>query len=150
MSDTVKAVLRAGGVETTYVRAGQGLPVLLMVDGTPASIARGALFLRLAATFKVVAPAPIPEAVTGTGSGDAVPVRIWLSDLLEGLGLHRPSLVADVAFSALLEPFVASEGWGLARTVFVHPGSGNAALDELVSSLGPESLTSDPHPSRGP
>lgn len=136
MRDTVEAVVRAGGVDTTYVRAGQGRPVLLMVHGTPATIARGALFRRLAEDFRVLAPAPIPEAVTGRGSGGAVPVRIWLRGLLEGLGLHRPSLVADVAFSALLEPFLESEGGGLARMVFIVPGAGDGALDELVAHLG--------------
>lgn len=136
MSDAVVAVVRAGDVETTYVRAGQGRPVLLLVEGTPASIARGALFLRLAATARVVAPAPVPDAVVGRGGGAAVPVGIWLRDLLEGLGLHCPSLVADVAFAAMLEPWMAPECEGLARTVFVHPGSGNAALDELIARLG--------------
>ena len=56
--------MRAGGVDTTYVRAGQGRPVLLMLHGTPATIAHSAPFRRLACPQggKEAQPAAGPHA----------------------------------------------------------------------------------------
>src|SRR5688572_10303674 len=83
--ETVEALVQSGTVETTYVRAGQGAPVILLRDGsTPAEA--DLLFLRLAAEFKVIAP----ELVS---CRKAECFDAWLSSFIDGLGLEHPRLV---------------------------------------------------------
>ncbi|UJR78169.1 Hypothetical protein I5071_1960 [Sandaracinus amylolyticus] len=82
-------VLRTGTTETHYHRAGQGPPVLLLFADATADELGAQLFERLAACFRVIAP------VRPAG----VDIASWLRDLIEGLGLIRPAIVAD-------EPFV--------------------------------------------
>lgn len=81
-------VLRIGTTETLYQRAGQGPPVLLLLHEGATDELGAELFGRLAARFRVIAP------VRPAG----VEITSWLRDLIEGLGLIRPAIVADEAF----------------------------------------------------
>lgn len=79
-------VLRTGTTETPYRRAGQGPSVLLLfAEGNELG---AQLFERLAARFRVIAPL-LPSGVE---------VASWLRELIEGLGLIRPAIVADEPF----------------------------------------------------
>lgn len=81
-------VLRTGTTETQYRRAGQGPPVLLLFPGGTEDELGAQLFDRLAARFRVIAPiCPVGVELTS-----------WLRDLIEGLGLIRPAIVADEPF----------------------------------------------------
>ena len=81
-------VLRTGTTETLYQRAGQGPPVLLLLPEGATDELGAQLFGRLAGRFRVIAPV-LPAGVEITG---------WLRDLIEGLGLIRPAIVADEPF----------------------------------------------------
>lgn len=92
----IEAVVQAGAVETHYRRAGCGAPVLLLFPGGAADPLAALLFDRLARRFRVIAP--LPPACVGAGAsagGEATPVSRWLRDLIDGLGMSRPALVAD-------------------------------------------------------
>lgn len=127
----VEALVQTGAVETPYWRAGQGRCVLLLVE-------RGAspppLFLGLAASFRVTAPAPpaafaewvAPEGAQG--EGDAA--TLWLRGVIDGLGLDRPGLVADHRFGAFVLRFEASDPDRVGRVVVI-PGAASE-LGELV------------------
>ncbi|AKF09324.1 alpha/beta fold hydrolase [Sandaracinus amylolyticus] len=84
-------VLQTGTTETRYQRAGRGSPVLLLFTDATADALGARLFERLAAGFRVIAPTLPP----------GVEIASWLRDLIEGLGLIRPAIVAD-------EPFVVA------------------------------------------
>jgi hypothetical protein len=71
----------AGAVETSYRRAGQGPPVLLLSADPQA-------FAALARRFRVLQPDPTPGAVGSSGWVE------WLRGLVDGLGLARPAGVA--------------------------------------------------------
>lgn len=82
-------VLQTGTTETQYRRAGHGPPVLLLFAEGSADELGAHLFDRLAAGFRVIAPT-CPAGVE---------IADWLRDLIEGLGLIRPAIVADEPFA---------------------------------------------------
>lgn len=76
--DLIEAVVQAGSVETSYVRAGQGAPVVLLTCRTTAALIEDPLFQGLAACFRVIVPA-LPADDVNAGN--------WLRDVIDGLGL---------------------------------------------------------------
>ncbi len=105
----IAATVVTGAGEIRYRRAGRGRPVLLLTARGPAG-ASGALVLHaLAGRFRVIAPQPRP-APGGVGARAAGAAGDWIGHVVDGLGLERPSLVADEAFGlaalrfALLDP----------------------------------------------
>lgn len=86
----VRALVQTGATETQYHRAGRGDAVLLVLStGIDTPFGR-ALFDELAAHFRVVAPQPPAGA-------PPLAVSRWLRELIDGLGLARPVIVADEA-----------------------------------------------------
>jgi pimeloyl-ACP methyl ester carboxylesterase len=81
-----EAVLQTGAVETTYTRAGAGKPLLLLFPKGLGDELATALFTRLAERFKVVAP------VTPEGGQS---LSKWLREVIDGLGLEKPVVVAE-------------------------------------------------------
>jgi pimeloyl-ACP methyl ester carboxylesterase len=111
--EVVEAVVEAGGQETAYRRAGTGRPVVLLLRAAPAGTASWTdpLFTRLAAEFRVVAPAlPSSRALTG-----------WVRDLVDGLGLDRPAVVVDASVAAEMVPVVASDDDRCRTFIVLHP-----------------------------
>lgn len=95
----VEAVVRTGRYETAFARTGRGPHLLLLAAGTDGEAAR-ALAARLAQRFRVFLPA-VPD---GVAAADLEGVA-WLGDLIEGLGLDRPGVVAIGSLASLLERF---------------------------------------------
>ena len=60
----------------------------------------GALFERLAQRYRVVAPV-VPARVGGAG----IPLSRWLREVIDGLGLEQPTVVADESFAGALLGF---------------------------------------------
>lgn len=100
---THEAVLQTGTLETCYQRAGTGAPVLLLfptgLDGTRDPLG-AALFARLATRYRVVAPT-VPAGVGGAG----VPLSKWLRELIDGLGLVLPTMIAEESLAGALLGF---------------------------------------------
>lgn len=111
----VEAVLQTGATETRYHRAGAGAPLLLLFTGAMTDPLGQALFDRLARRFRVIAPV-IPA---GVGAGAPVPIATWLRDLIDGLGLVRPSVVADEALAGALLGFSLIDPGRIDRVVAV-------------------------------
>jgi len=99
----VQAVLQTGTAETHYHRAGVGPPVLLLYAHALTDPLGAALFAALAARFRVIAPT-LPAGVGGPGAGLAI--STWLRDLIDGLGLERPAVIADEWLAGPLLGFV--------------------------------------------
>lgn len=128
------AVVRVGSIEMPYVRAGQGAPVLLFAAGTAAAIAAGALFTRLSREFRVVAPVfdtdpPDPRPAASL----AFPLR--LRDLLEGLGIERPLLVAERKCEPLLRLISLVDNADIAALVIYGTAEKDPALDDVIRLL---------------
>lgn len=117
-----RAVLRAGQVETHYSRAGSGPSVLLLVARHP-EVEESPLFATLATTFKVIAPHP-PARVQAAARGG---VGAWLRDVIDGLGLHRPALVAEQGFAEAALEFAGTDPERLGRIVVCRARPGAAA-----------------------
>lgn len=90
----INAVVLTGPTETHYRRAGSG-PSVLLLSGTGGEISGGQLFRELSDQFRVIAPR-MPAAA----GEPSIPLALssWLRDLIDGLGLVRPDLVAEEAF----------------------------------------------------
>jgi hypothetical protein len=97
----VEAVVQTGTVETPYRRAGSGVTVLLLTGGGwGAGAADGALFRVLAERHRVIEPGPCPTGRVGSAEWAS-----WLRNLLDGLGLELPRVVADPSSLVALEAF---------------------------------------------
>lgn len=123
----VEAVVQAGATETRYHRAGCGAPLLLLVPGGAAGALGGPLFALLSARFRVVAPVP-PE--------DEAEVERWLGEVLDGLGLSRPALVAAGALAAPARAFARADPERVGRVVVCSPDEpGESAVDDDAGCL---------------
>lgn len=94
-----RAVVWAGGQATSYLRAGCGAVVLLLMaehDG-PAALEVVAL---LSAIHLVIAPS-VPSGVV---------VASWLADVMDGLGIATASIVAERAFIDDVRHFARDDG----------------------------------------
>lgn len=122
MERLVEAVVQAGRVETAYVRAGHGLPVLLLVEGSAGSVAEGALFRALAASFRVIAPSLVDSLRSEEAPRDGEhSIIAWLRDVIEGLGLDRPHLVVSGEMAHRLLDFLGTEADLLGRVAILRP-----------------------------
>jgi len=96
---TVEALVQTGVIETTYVRAGAGEPVLLLrTSPTPAEL--DPLFGQLATQYRVFAPELECSAKAPSFSA-------WLCDIIQALGLEQPRVILAAAneqeLAAMLE-----------------------------------------------
>jgi hypothetical protein len=98
MTQACEAVLQTGTTETRYLRAGSGAPILLLFPDEDALGA--ALFDRLATRYRVVAPR-VPSGVGAPGA----PLSKWLRELIDGLGIVQPTMVADESLAGALLGF---------------------------------------------
>jgi hypothetical protein len=128
----MEAVIEAGGAETRYVRAGAGRPVVLLLRAVGerahgSGVAADPLFARLAAEFRVIAPAlPAGRVLTG-----------WVRDVVDGLGLDRPALVVDAGIAAGMIPVAAAEDDRCRSFVVLHPTrEGLPSPDDVVAYRG--------------
>lgn len=101
----IEAVVQAGATETHYRRAGCGSTVLLLFPGGAADPLAALLFDRLARRFRVIAPLPPAGVVAGSAEGEQTAVSTWLRDLIDGLGLVRPGVVAGETLAAAVLAF---------------------------------------------
>jgi hypothetical protein len=92
-----RAVVSARGVDTHYLRAGSGQPVVLLAEGDGASM--HSVLASLVLSARVIAPL-IPAHV---------PFADWLRDFLDGLGLTDVKLIADQAMASPVLEFAAGE-----------------------------------------
>ncbi len=105
----IAATIVTSSGEIRYRRAGRGRAVLLLTSRETAS-GPGALVLHsLAGRFRVIAP-ELRVAPAGVRVRGSAAVCGWLGDVVDGLGLERPSVVADESFGlaalryAMLDP----------------------------------------------
>lgn len=99
-SPAVEAVLQTGTIETRYLRAGTGTPILLLFQSTREGSLGAGLFTQLAARYRVVAPR-VPDGVGCAG----MPLARWLRELIDGLGLVQPTAIADESLAGALLGF---------------------------------------------
>lgn len=97
------AAIRAGSVETRYARAGVGLPVLLLA-APKGELPAADLFTALAGECRVFAPLH-PQA----DGGECPTTPAWLRDLVDGLGLERPAVIAAPPYAELARDFTIND-----------------------------------------
>lgn len=144
----VEAVLQTGAAETRYRRAGRGAPVLLLSGSAEADALAARLFDELARWCRVIEPV-LPAgwrrltAADGTdgaaaddgtaaedeaAAADVTAAAVWLRDLIDGLGLDRPSIVVDAALAGELVTAARTDGGRLHRVVvFARTGESEIA-----------------------
>lgn len=133
VNDRVYPVVRVGSAEIPYVRAGRGAPVLLFTAGTAAAIAAGALFTRLSREFRVVAPV-FDACAMHPGSERPGSFPFPLRDLLEGLGMEQPLVVAERQWRPFLTSGAQANQPEVAAAVF-YDMADDPSLDELLRLL---------------
>ena len=83
--DMIAAMAHAGAVETPYLRAGRGAPLVLLTARNAAELANDALMQVLVEQFRVIVPtlpaAPIDDA--------------WLWGVLDCLGVPEARILVD-------------------------------------------------------
>lgn len=88
-----RAVVCAGGVSTSYVRAGRGTPIVMVSDDVDAPQTQE-MIATLARDHLVFAAAPT--------LADAQSLGVWLRNFAEGLGISEAHLVLHSSVSFLL------------------------------------------------
>ena len=107
--EPLEAEVEAGGSRIPYLRAGTGLPALLLrarpTPGDPG-------LPELARTYRVhlILHPPPP-------GGDEA--EDWLRRVIEGLGLREPEIFADAALAPTLSHLVARNGGLVGRVIFM-------------------------------
>lgn len=143
------AVVHAGGEEIPYLRAGRGPSVLLLLDpvpelggsgfgpeggsgdrGTKLALEAGRQLRALAESFRVVVPLLSPPRTARNGER-------WIRDVIDGLGLDRPTLVAPVDLAPLLLRVVRRDPGRVGLCVLVPSSSRDPdlGLGPAVASL---------------
>lgn len=120
--EIIEAVVQTGAVETRYRRAGSGAPVLLLAGGDTAPVF-DSLLRELAARFRVIAPEPC-------ASPGRLATSAWLRDVIDGLGLPRPGLVADESFGVAALHFALTDPARVSRVALVRCGAADPALED--------------------
>lgn len=120
----IRAVLHTGDVCTHYRRAGRGPALLLLVGACSAhDEGRERLLLALARFYRVVMPEiPRSDALRPPDPADATELSAWLRDFVDGLGLTRPTLVADACVAGAALCFTLHEP-DRAGPLLVLPGT---------------------------
>ena len=118
-AEVARAVLCAGGVETTYVRVGAGATVLVL-RATDREDAPSPLVLALADRFRVIAPLR-PAALAGRGD-DAF--AAWLRDLLDGLGIDGATILAEGAVAPAALAFALADPLRVRRVALLIDDAG--------------------------
>lgn len=124
----VEATIQTSSAETRYHRLGRGPTVLLLCAGGIEGEAGAALAAGLAEHFRVIAPCP--PAVPPGGAGPPPPVTRWLRELIDGLGLVRPRILADEAHGVATLGFALLDPERVDRIALVHCGARDAEADE--------------------
>lgn len=105
-----EATVQTGHIETRYRRCGSGAAVLLLVadhgDGAPGD----ELLAWLAEHFRVIVPR-LPAGVARAADAGLPPTSVtaWLRDVIDGLGLVRPAIVADEPYALAALHFSATD-----------------------------------------
>ena len=89
-----RAVVCAGGVSTTYVRAGRGKPIVMVSDDVDAPETQE-MIAALARDHLVFAAAPPITDIQELG--------VWLRNFVEGLGINDAHLVLHASTAHLFE-----------------------------------------------
>lgn len=131
----VSAVIQVGTIETRYQRAGCGSPVILLGSHGVADPTDALLFRALGERFRVIAPER-PQVVAGEPPFDtaeaSVSLSTWLRDMIDGLGLERPSIVADDGFGIAALSFALTDPERMDRLVVVSRDAADPALSTNV------------------
>jgi pimeloyl-ACP methyl ester carboxylesterase len=122
LPQAVEATVQTSSAETRYRRLGRGPTVLLLCAGGIEGAAGALLAASLAERFRVIVPHPPAEPHP--------PVTRWLRELIDGLGLDRPRLVADEALGVAALGFALLDPERVDRLALVRCGARDAAADE--------------------
>lgn len=130
-----RATVHAGGVETTYLVAGSGLPVVLLHGPRGARLAWGALAEILRDQRRLLSPegpAPAPHAFSA-----------WLRSFLDGLGYDRVGIVAQDEFALAALTYALLEPDRVERLLLVHDDHPDTAVHRQVVA---DRLSATGHP----
>jgi pimeloyl-ACP methyl ester carboxylesterase len=104
----VEAVVQTGPVETRYVRAGRGAPVLLLFNDDAAGAAASQLLEAMVSEYRLVLP-----ALDGHGCASSRAGRdsfcAWLRDFMDGLGIDRFAVIAASVYAGAIAAFTATD-----------------------------------------
>jgi hypothetical protein len=135
----IRAVVHTGATETAYRRAGSGPPVLLLLGDGPDSPRAIALIEALAGSCRVIAPESPEPAYSAHARRRSGGHAVWLRDLMDGLGLVRPCIIADDRFALSALAFTLADPHRAGRLLIatgsqVLDASAGLALEEVVGA----------------
>lgn len=84
--EMIAATVQAGAVETPYLRAGRGTPVILLTNQSAAALVNDPVLEVLVSNFRVIVPT-LPDAGNRT--------EAWLQGLIDGLGCSEVRVIID-------------------------------------------------------
>lgn len=133
----VEAVVQVGPMETSYVRAGHGFPVLLLTGSDPVEDSVLPLLGRLSDHFRVIALSP-PRKRSEGGQGESPPtLDDWLDGVLEGLGIERAALVIAAPLEGRLVRFLGDPCTCIERIVVLGMATADAAARASLEGVEP-------------
>lgn len=96
MTAFTRASVCSDAVETEYLRAGRGAPIVYIGSSAPTDDERTAVLVRLASHFRVIVPlaTSVPATVVPDEYRDTSFAR-WLRGVLDGLGILAAGFVVE-------------------------------------------------------
>jgi pimeloyl-ACP methyl ester carboxylesterase len=130
-AEPIRATVMAASIETPYLAAGQGSPVVVLRPAAGAAPFWSNLLDGLSMGGRVLAPEP-PAAHTAfglpAGPQGQPAFSMWLRAFLDGLGVQGVGLVASAAFGTAALAFTLLDPERVSRVVLVHDDGFDPAM----------------------
>lgn len=146
MTAFTRASVCCDAVETEYLRAGRGAPIVYIGSSATADEEGTALLHGLASHFRVIVP--LPKAAPATLVPDdclAAPFASWLRGVLDGLGIVTAGFVVERPAACAMLAFARDNPDFVERVVLLgaapHEHSGDAPVLALAPNA-PDALDS--------
>lgn len=138
MTAFTRASVCCDAVETEYLRAGRGAPIVYIGSSATADDERSAVLLSLASHFRVIVPLlESAPAILVPDDGLATSFALWLRGVLDGLGILAAGFVVERPVACAMLAFARANPDFVERVVLLGTATQQDSGDAPVFAVAP-------------